>query len=409
MTTTNNVLGTPERVLYGILAFVIFIGGCVALGINSYILYSGVWQATHSESARYALGFFAGMVPWFIAVMPLLIENTWRRWGVIRIPSIGTAAIIVVWTAFIGYNLVNGAGAIANERTAVVSSKEHANSTFSADKERRLALLEEAKGIPQARPTATVGALIAGEKVKRLYELSDQCADPKSKTQRTFCVNLQSLEAEQSSAARRAEIGTEVEKLNTKLAETGDTVGGATDPQADMIYALSCTIGCWDKASIALWLPASTPIVLEMTAATSWYFAGIAFGIAIGRRGAPRKAMPHTSSHNASAPSVPLLATSERLDRQYWTERDIKDRRAVADSFFKSACVPAVGASLAEREWFEHYEHYCRLINADVLPLELFRRVAGKYVESFGQVEGEYHYHGVLPVMEPALRKAAAE
>lgn len=404
-------LGKPERFLYGVLAFLIFVGGCVFLVINSYILGSGASRNAYSDNEKYAFALAAGMVPWFIAVMPLLIQNTWRkyRWFPVKVPSIGTAAIIAVWTVFIGYNLMGGSGAIATERTAVVSSKDHANSTFAADKERRLALLDEAKGLPTTRPAAAVEALIAGEKVKRTWQLSDNCSDPKNKTQRAFCMNIQALEAEAASGTRRAEIQAAVSELDAKIAATGDTVGGSADPQADMIYAFSCSFGCWDKASIALWIPAATPIVLEIGASTSWYFAGIAFGIAFGRRQPPKKAAAVQPSGEAAAP---ILVNRDQMQRAAiaLTSREVLDRRKTCDQFFALVATPSSGGSLSERQWFEDYELYCSKKRAEPVELEVFRRIAFNYVARIEPNSvGEYIYYGTLPVLDKAMRKMAAE
>jgi uncharacterized membrane protein len=408
-------LGKPERFLYGVLAFLIFVGGCVFLVINSYILGSGASRSAYSENEKYAFALAAGMVPWFIAVMPLLITNTWRKykWFPVKVPSIGTAAIIGVWSVFIVYNLMGGSGAIATERGAVVSSKDHANSTFAADKERRLALIKEAEGVPQARPEGTVSAIVSGEKLKRTYELSDSCSDPKNKTQRTFCVNLQALEGEQQAAKRRAEIQTEVAALDAKIAATGDTVGGSADPQADMIYAFSCSFGCWDKASIALWIPAATPIVLEIGASTSWYFAGIAFGIAFGRRAPPKKAAAQRGAADEhGGPAAPILVTRDQMERAAisMTSREIMDARRTCDQFFALVATPSSGGADTERVWFEDYEIYCQRKQAKPVELEMFRRVAFKYIPRIApNAGGEYVYYGMMCVLDKAMRKIAAE
>lgn len=407
----HDQLGKPERFLYGVLAFLIFVGGCVFLVINSYILGSGASRNAYSDNEKYAFALAAGMVPWFIAVMPLLIQNTWRkyRWFPTKVPSVGTAAIIAVWAVFISYNLMGGSGAIATERTAVVSSKDHANSTLAADKERRLALLDEAKGLPISRPEGTVAALVAGEKVKRQWETSGQCKDVTGKTQRAFCVNLQSLLAEQDAAKRRSEIQAAVTALDAKIAATGDTVGASADPQADMIYAFSCSFGCWDKASIALWIPAATPIVLEIGASTSWYFAGIAFGIAFGRRQPPARAKtarPGEVDHGDGV--ISLLATRERLaaDSQRMSEPELMDSRKIAHQFFSMVATPAVGSSLSEEQWLDHYRHYCQVVHATPVPRELFRRIASDFITDLRpNAKGEMIYWHTLPLLDKALRK----
>lgn len=404
------------RIVIG--TFLLLAGGAF-LAINAYILASGAAKFGYSEYDKMAYAAAAAIVPWVIAVLPMIVSQTWKpipgitRWTGLKMPTLGTAAIVLVWGLFIAYNLTNGSGSIASARSEVVASRTHENTTLEADKSRRKAYADELSGIPVGRPAEAVAALIAGEKAKRTWDNTDQCRDPRGKASRAFCTNIEALKAEEANARRRVVLQDGITTLDAKIESTGATVGGTADPQVAMMQELACaTIGCTDEMKLRLWLASSTPIVLEAGAAMLWYFAGLVFGFNVHRK---VQAIPPPLTPEPlpvmTEPGKPILVSKERMvggERESLSQTDLEDRRNLAHNFFSQFLLLTPGGAMPEREWYEQYESFCRHLNGKALPLESFRRVAARYVPGMGlsDVEGkrQYVYFGALPVLPKELK-----
>lgn len=373
-------------------ALVVF--GCLFLVANSIILFSGAFKFGHDKLHKWVLGAAASIVPWVIAALPLAMTETWhnsRIWSWhFRRPTFMSAAVVFVWLIFIGYNLAGGAGVIATSRLETVADRDKATETTQALRDQRARLQARLKGIPEHRPSAAVEKLIAAEKNNRRWSTSSQCADATAKASREFCDGVRRLEGEMENARAADRLNVQITALDGQIASAAPTIA-SSDPQADLLHDATG----WSKATIQLWLPAMTPIVLEIGAATCWHFGFLVLGISLRRKAAPA---PQSASVAAIFNPAPLMSP-EKAKAIHVPTTTLTRQRQLCEWFWRECSRPVAAGVMSEREWYEHYEAVCRRSNDQPLPLESFRRIAGRFIPRIGDVNGETHYFEVLPLI----------
>ncbi len=372
-----------------------FAAGAVFLAVNSMILFEGAYGfgAGHAEHLRVGLGLAAGTVPWVLAVLPFVISTTWKPFFRWKRPSTATFMAIFAWVVFVAYNLAGGAGVMATSRLETVAGRDKASETTAGLQSQRARLQGQVDAIPKHRPAATVERLVEAQKQDRAWSRSEQCTDATITASRAFCANLRSLEAEGENARAADRLIAAIAGLDAKLAAAAPVIA-SSDPQAELLHEMTGA----SKARIQLWLPAMTPIVLEVGAALTWYFGLLAIGM-------------HHRPMDAAVPAAPVepppavvfnpapLMSPERANAAAVPYAQLTRQRQLCEWFWKECSRPVAGGVMAEKDWFDHYEAVCARSNDKPLPLDSFRRIASRHVPRIGLVEGVTHYFEVLPLI----------
>lgn len=381
-----------SRTILGSLAV---IAGTIFLICNATILYRGAQRFGHDAVDQLVFGCAAAVVPFAIAIMPELIGETHKRsfFNIVR-PTIGTVALIVVWVVFVAYNLANGSGVIGLAREEQVASRSKETSDMEDMRNRRKRLIEQRDALPKHRPADTTAKLIDAEKFKRQYIDSGACADARNKAQRETCKAIELLESEKATGDAAKQLDTEIAVLDGKIASHGPSLASA-DPQTDLI---SDATG-WGKERIKLWLPASTPIVLELGGAFFWHLGFSTLGWRVRRRADENG--PATPQEAPPAPFNPAPLISPEVARrpQAASVESLTGRRKLAEWFFTNCTRPVSAGSMKEAEWYQSYCEICERSGDQPLPVESFRRIASRYVPRIQQIEGETFYQEVLPLI----------
>jgi hypothetical protein len=370
-----------------------FVAGAGFLIINSIILYRGAARFGHDDLDRTSMGIAAALVPWGIAALSVYAGSTLKtsriwRWT-FRRPTLATFPAIFVWCVFFAYNIIGGAGAIANVRQESIANVDRENDTTSADKERRDSLKDQRGRIPAHRPVETVESLLKAERARALYAVTKQCSEPATRAASAFCASYATLEAEAASARSFAELSQMINELDTQL--SARTFIPVSDPQA----ALLSRVTGQRVDEVKLWLPAATPLVLEVGGAVFWAYAFAIFGVSMGPR------PPLQQDRNEEAPPVasyaPVLMSPQAARSANMSLEALTAARAACGQWWRNSTRPVVGGALAEAEWYEIYEGYCRRGGLPVVPLETFARIGTSYVPRISDIDGVKTYFEVLP------------
>jgi len=376
--------------------------GAVFLGINSLILFRGAYKFGHDEVDKIAFGIAAAVIPWVIAVMPALVVETWRPtvFG-FRRPSASTIAVAITWVAFIGYNLTTGAGVIATSRLETVADREQGAQVSLALREHRERLRAQLAGIPPHRPPEAVEPLLEAQRNQRAWKATDGCVDVTRAASRAYCDAYKALESELMAGRAAEKLGNEVAALDTQIA-TAQPVMASSDPQADLLHDVTGA----SRDKIQIWLPASTPIVLEIGAGLMWHFGFSVLGISLRSRDASE------SVAGANLPPAQLYSPEAINRRPEASVFELTRARQLCEWFFRECAKPSPAGSLLEREWYDLYAEICRRHNDTPIPLEGFRRIAARNkgmviadIESGGGMEK--HYLGYLPFVPAAQPETA--
>lgn len=322
--------------------------------------------------------------------MPELIgETTKKTFLGIRRPTAGTAALAFVWGLFIAYNLTNGAGVIGLAREEIVAERTKDADDVKDYKAARDRKLKQREGMTTNRPAATLAQLIEAEKFKRGYIDSGACQNPRTKAQRDTCRNIEVMEAERQTALAAEKLDAEIADLDTKISAHRPTLATA-DPQSDLIHDATGM----SKERIRLWLPASTPIILEAGGAFFWHLAFATLGWRIrGREEAPKKE-PEPVFNTA-----PLISPERARSAPVISLEGITAQRRLAEWFFANCARPVAEGSMSEADWYEQYAAICKRSGDVPMAIESFRRVASRYVPEIGEVDGQLFYKGWLPLV----------
>jgi len=374
-----------------LIGWALVLAGCAFLAINSLILYRGAYKFGHDEVEKVALGIAASIVPWIIAALPLVITETWKPlFGRFRRPSLSTGFVAFVWVVFVFYNLAGGAGVIATSRLETVADRDKVTENTIAIRQERDNKANQLAGIPKHRPAAAVERLVAAEKQNRRWDGSGQCKDATAKASREFCDQVQRLEGELENARAADRYTAEIAALNARLAIAAPTIA-SSDPQAEIIHDVTG----FSKAKIQVWLPAMTPIVLEIGAALTWHFGFLVLGIGL-RKAPPRAAEPPPEP----APVIRArLMSPERAKAASASIGALTHQRKLCEWFWSNCSRPVASGALPEDDWYRHYVAICERSSDAPLLLESFRRIAARYVSQIQNLEGIVYYHGLLPLV----------
>jgi len=364
-------------------------GMCAAAGIlfliiNSVLLARGAmrWGLELYEKVAYAA--VASTVPWVIAIMPFVVVTTLRQGKRFTMPTLWTLVGCTMWLAFAGYNIVGASGSIAFVRGDVVASRRHEAITETAAIDRRKALAAQRDAAGVARPSSALEPLIKAVQAQREWEWSQGCRAPQNNRERSFCQAYEKLRAELGSAQMIEKIGAEIAQLDERLAAAGP-VAEAADPQAKLIAGWTG----FSEPSVQQFLPLLTPLVLELGSMFLLGFAVLLYGGShnVGRLHEPQEPRP-------LKPAQALLTHQELREDNAVLTRQIQ----LAEWFFRQCSRPVASGALPETDWYAHYVAICKRSQDTPLPLDHFRRIAGRTVP-MREIDGVMYYSNYLPLI----------
>jgi hypothetical protein len=346
--------------------------GCVLLVINSGLLSRGASRWADEWFEKISYGTVAALVPWFIALIPVLIALLWHMRK-----RKAALVLVTVEAILIAYNLVGMIGSIAAVRDDVISQREYAAAKVDTNIKARKRLQDEWDKIPAHRPIASVDALLKAEKAKWQYDDTNRCKDISRGSHARFCQNVAALEAELAAGKRAAEIAPQLGALEGKFEEAG-----ATSKTSDWTARTLTLILGGEEQWVRERLPIATPIVLEILSAISFYFASIFAGI--NHRG--------LFFGDAEAPAPPQREKGK-------DPGDPTRQRELAEWYFSHYARPVASGVMLEDRWYQDYCEICS--NSRDVPLnrDAFRQIAAKvHGLTIHPVEGRTYYKGVLPL-----------
>lgn len=361
---------------------------------NSYLLGSGAvrWASESDTYQVMALAAGGAAVPWLLAVFPMVFKPMLAEAGFFgRLAMRGL--LMGMWVVFFAYNFVMGSSNIAKLREDKVADLHHQADTSQAKKEHRGDLKKQLDGIPQHRPAAAVDKLLEAERINKRWVSSGGCTDATAKASRDYCDAYHKLEAEHDYAIQADKLSPQIAELDGQLETASVTTADNADPWVD---AASKETGVEGK-SIRVMLAMATPVVLEIMGASCLKFAVVLLGLKLKvdeEQPVPEPRIARDSLGNQwaipsperanSAPVVPIAMLTRQHELCKW--------------FWRECARPIAAGSLPEREWFDQYAEVCRRSKDTPLPLESFRRIAGRQHGIIIQsIDGETTYQGYLP------------
>lgn len=171
-----------------------------------------------------ALDLIKALLP--IVIAAALVERAWLR----------AAVASVFLMPLVAFSFVSALGFGESNKGDRVTSRE-ALAAELRDAERDLdAARVRLKELPPSRPSAVVGAELAGLKKDRWWDSSKGCTEPTLPASRELCKSIERLNAEAASAGETQILTQKIERLGSearRLRSRG--AGGDADPQASAI------------------------------------------------------------------------------------------------------------------------------------------------------------------------------
>lgn len=366
--------------------------GSIALAANSYLLATGAIRWAHEQNwyEQLALGAGGAIVPWLLAVWPMLFILVRESAGGNVSRGAGRMALAGLWIVFFGYNFLMGTSNIAKLREDKVAAITHDVQTASNTADRRAALKKQLDGIPVHRPAATVQNLIEAERKSKIWDRSNQCADATAKASRAYCENVSTLASEMASARRADELNAEIATLDTALAAAPPVSTSSADPFVDAMSTATGMEPRWVRVLMAM----ATPVILELIGAACWKVASLLFGWTLGHAAKATQMIAEPVFNPA-----PLLSPEKINAAPDVSLEALTAQRKLAEWFFRECTRPVASGAMKESEWFEHYANVCRRSGDQPLAPALFRRIAKRFVPTIQELDGVTYYYEVLPLI----------
>jgi hypothetical protein len=179
-------------------------------------------------AASAAADCFKALVPFFFFAA---VRN--RIWS-------QAAASAVLWTVVTAYSMTSALGHAALNRFDTTGHRAEQAQAYQDLRSEMKRAEEQAGWIPQHRPYEAVQSEIDGLKLQRAWKWSDGCTKVDSKSERTLCQQLTSLDAELASAASAKQADARIAELKAKIDASAGTpaVLSEADPQAKVLTEL---------------------------------------------------------------------------------------------------------------------------------------------------------------------------
>jgi hypothetical protein len=150
------------------------------------------------------------------------------------------AASALVWTVVTTYSMTSALGHAALNRFDTTGHRAQEAQAYQDLRTEMKRAEEQAGWIPQHRPYETVQGEIEGLKLQKAWKWSEGCTKVDSKSERTLCQQLTSLDSELASAASAKQADTRIAELKSKIDATAGTPAmSEADPQAKVLTELT--------------------------------------------------------------------------------------------------------------------------------------------------------------------------
>lgn len=384
--------------LYAVIAIIF-------LSVNSYVLGSFGYKWSHDPATQWGFAMIGGAIPWGLAPILHVAAAKRRAFGYSGLYSMfrGTMSMIpflIIYTLFVGYNVLGGTGATAFSRSQIQDEREHVIDETARLKKRREAKQTELDDIPAHRPADAVASLMQAHRKHRFWSTTNECGDNeiKSKAQRDYCAEYFKLDAEMKASARAAVLQKELDAVDADLNKPQRAVS-KTDPQITFLADLTGA----DKKHILFVLLLATPLVLE---AGALYWGGLALELlGIRLNIAHEDVLPPPARRRLAADSD-VVDVGQPIALGTLSGEDRAMQMAVLEAFLTDCLRHAAGAQEAEGKLMSAYINYAASRN--VLPVDksTFRKVTAQRVRYITTVGETTYYCGVTLCDPPNTRVA---
>src|SRR5262245_16021428 len=249
------------RITFGAALGGIFLGvGVMFAIIDSIILFKG-WGAYGLDATdKLSYGLSAASIPYVVAGYPFVWWVLWLRGRWRAVFPLSVAGLVYV--VLIAYSLIGAMGSIATQRSQVIADKTAAHDSLDALKSQRDRYRNELGWIQKHRPPDQISADIAKEKLKRLWEWSNNCRDITNGTQRGYCTNIQALQGELAAAKQSEIIHKKIDNLSSQI-DGRAPVSEKADPMAATLVLWLRKVGVnVSESEASMGLPITTPVIL---------------------------------------------------------------------------------------------------------------------------------------------------
>ncbi|MFA5958118.1 hypothetical protein [Hyphomicrobium sp.] len=364
------------------------------------------------------------------------------------------AASALVWTVVTTYSMTSALGHAALNRfdsTGHRAQEAQVYQDLRADLKRAE---EQAGWIPQHRPYEAVQSEIDGAKLQKAWKWSNGCKDVNSKSERTLCQQLASLDAELASASSAKQSDARIAEIKAKIDASAGTpaVLSEADPQAKVLtelvnaffpnvkienvqmaltlfVALLLEIGSGFGMYVAFsqWrlydrqpMPVS-PRMAQMEGST----AAAAVAVPVLTPVAVQTKKPRSGANDnrsieiaLEAPVVPARAIeAQPAEDVHQVETKIAESRVAApvrrlapetntERFYKENIEVRDGSSVTATELYEDYCSWCESKNKEPAALPSFAREFAELGVKKEKVAGRVRYIGIALKSDMALEEA---
>ncbi len=150
------------------------------------------------------------------------------------------AASALVWVVVSAYSMTSALGHAALNRFDTTGHRAQEAQAYQDLRSELKRAEEQAGWIPQHRPYEAVQSEIDGMKLQKAWQWSNGCKEVSSKSERTFCQQLTSLDAELASASSAKQADARISELKSKIdATAGTSAMSEADPQAKVLTELA--------------------------------------------------------------------------------------------------------------------------------------------------------------------------
>jgi hypothetical protein len=362
------------------------------------------------------------------------------------------AASALVWVVVTTYSMTSALGHAALNRFDSTGHRAQEAQAYQ-DLRTDLKRAEEQSGwIPQHRPLEAVQSQIDGMKMQKAWGWSNGCKTVSSKTERTFCQQLTTLDSELASASSAKEADARIAQLKTKIDATAGTPAlSEADPQAKVLTELANAFFPNVKIeNVQMALTLFVALLLEIGSGFGMYVAFSQWRL-YDRQPmpvSPRMAQMEGSTA-AAAVAVPVLtpvtvqskrprsgandnrsveialeapvASARAIEAQpaevHQAETKIAESRVQApvrrlapetntERFYKENIEVRDGSSVTATELYEDYCSWCESKNKEPAALPSFAREFAELGVKKEKVAGRVRYIGIALKSDMALEEA---
>ncbi|MET0639397.1 MAG: hypothetical protein ABWZ19_05225 [Hyphomicrobium sp.] len=362
------------------------------------------------------------------------------------------AASALVWTVVTAYSMTSALGHAALNRFDSTGHRAQEAQAYQ-DLRGELKRAEEQSGwIPQHRPYEAVQSEIEGAKLQKAWKWSNGCKDVNSKSERTLCQQVASLESELASASSAKEADARIAQLKSKIDATAGTPAlSEADPQAkvltELVNAFFPNVKI-DNVQMALTL--FVALLLEIGSGFGMYVAfsqwrlydrqpmpvspklarteastaAAAVAVPVLTPVTVQSKKPRSGANDNRSIEIPLEApvvSARAIEAQpapvHQAETKIAESRVAApvrrlapetntERFYKENIEVRDGSSVTATELYEDYCSWCESKNKEPAALPSFAREFAELGVKKEKVAGRVRYIGIALKSDMALEEA---